>query len=90
MAISLLELRHIIESAFLPLECRCTSNAANKLTVQIFDRTTGSNLVVSGIDVASLNTSRAIAELMGQLRSEMTAVGTSVAQPHVRQAGRSA
>ena len=70
MAISLLELRHIIESGFLPLECRCTSPSANELIIEIFDRTTGANLTVGGIDVATLGTSRAISELIGELRTE--------------------
>ena len=58
MAISLLELRHIIESGFLPLQYRFT------------DRTTGANFVVGGIDVATLGTSRAISELIAELRTE--------------------
>lgn len=74
MSISLLELRHIIESGFLPLECRCTSPTANELTIEIIDRATGANLAVGGIDVATLGTSRAISELIGQLRSELSAM----------------
>lgn len=70
MAISLLELRHIIESGFLPLQCRCTSPSANELTIEIIDRTTGTNFVVGGIDVATLGTSRAISELIAELRTE--------------------
>ncbi|MFJ5300894.1 DUF1652 domain-containing protein [Pseudomonas sp. NPDC088368] len=72
MSISLLELRHIIESGFLPLECRCTSTTANELTIEIIDRTTGANLAVGGIDVATLGTSRAISELIGELRTEFS------------------
>jgi hypothetical protein len=79
MSISLLELRHIIESGFLPLECRCTTSATNELTIEIFDRTTGANLTVGGIDVATLGTSRAISELIGELRAELSAVS----QPNV-------
>ncbi|RRV10550.1 DUF1652 domain-containing protein [Pseudomonas sp. v388] len=74
MSISLLELRHIIESGFLPLECRCTSTTANELTIEIIDRSTGANLAVGGIDVATLGTSRAISELIGELRNEFTAM----------------
>lgn len=74
MSISLLELRHIIESGFLPLECRCTSTTANELTIEIIDRTTGVNLAVGGIDVATLGTSRAISELIGELRNEFRAM----------------
>ncbi|RJX74899.1 DUF1652 domain-containing protein [Pseudomonas sp. LS-2] len=74
MAISMLELRHIIESGFLPLECRCTTSATNELTIEILDRTTGANLAVGGIDVATLGTSRAISELIGELRAELSAM----------------
>ncbi|MFK3795571.1 MULTISPECIES: DUF1652 domain-containing protein [unclassified Pseudomonas] len=74
MSISLLELRHIIESGFLPLECRCTSPSANELTIEIIDRATGANLAVGGIDIATLGTSRAISELIGELRAEFAAM----------------
>jgi hypothetical protein len=70
MTISLLELRHIIEAGFLPLECRCTSMSENKLIIEIMDRETGANMMVGGIDVATLVTSRAISELIGKLRTE--------------------
>lgn len=74
MFISLLELRHVIESGFLPLECRCTSSSANELTIEIIDPTTGANLVVGGIDVATLRSSRAISELVGELRRDFGAI----------------
>jgi antitoxin component of RelBE/YafQ-DinJ toxin-antitoxin module len=80
MAISLLELRHIIESGFLPLECRCTSPSANELTIEIIDRTTGANFVVGGIDVATLATSRAISDLIGKLRTECGGISRSGSQ----------
>lgn len=74
MSISLLELRHIIESGFLPLECRCTSSSANELTIEIIDPATGTNLVVGGIDIATLRSSRAISELVGELRRDFGAL----------------
>lgn len=73
MPISLLELRHIIESGFLPLECRCTEASPNVLTIEIIDRITGANLVVSGIDAATLGTCRAISDLVGDLRRNFEA-----------------
>ncbi|KTC62664.1 hypothetical protein AO262_02050 [Pseudomonas fluorescens ABAC62] len=79
MTISLLELRHIIEVGFLPLECRCTSTTANELTIEIMDRATGANMIVSGIDATSLGTSRAISELIGQLRTEFEVASRSCA-----------
>ncbi|MFJ3681393.1 DUF1652 domain-containing protein [Pseudomonas sp. NPDC090208] len=68
MAISPLELRHIIESAFLPMQCRCTCNTTGEIAVEIVDPETGNNLTVGGIAVAELNTARAICELVGELR----------------------
>ena len=77
MAISLLELRHIIESGFLPLQCRCTSPSARELTIAITDRTTGATFVVGGVDVATLGTSRAISVLIAQLRTEFSGLSQS-------------
>lgn len=71
MSISMLELRHIIESGFLPMACRCTSNASSELTVEVIDPLTGDNMVVGRISIGSLSTSRAISELIGQLRKEL-------------------
>lgn len=68
------------QSGFLPLECRCTSPSANELTIEIIDRTTGANLAVGGIDIATLGTSRAISELIGKLRSELAAASLSTEQ----------
>lgn len=79
MSISLLELRHIIESGFLPLECRCTEASPNVLTIEIIDRTTGASLVVSGIDAATLGTCRAISDLVGDLRRHFEAKAPSKA-----------
>lgn len=84
MTISLLELRHIIETGFLPLECRCTSTSPNELTVEIMGRATGANLMVAGIDVASLGTSRAISEMIGTLRTEFESVAHSARAIHLR------
>lgn len=84
MTISLLELRHIIETGFLPLECRCTSTSPNELTVEIINRATGANLMVAGIDVATLGTSRAVSEMIGTLRKEFESVAYSDRATHLR------
>jgi hypothetical protein len=69
--ISNLELRHIIESSFLPLECVCTVNAEGSLTIQLLNPLTRQvDLTTSGIPVASLSTIRAISDLVAQLREE--------------------
>lgn len=70
--ISTLEIRHIIESAFLPLACRCTISPGGSLTVHVTDPETGrADLVVTGIVTAKLNSSRAISDLIAELRNEL-------------------
>ena len=70
--ISALELRHIIECGFLPLSCSCTLNLDGSLMIKVTEPSSGSvELLVTGVSTAPLNSSRAIAELVGELRSEM-------------------
>jgi len=65
-----LELRSIIESAFLPLRCNCTVSAAKVMTVEVIDPATERvELFVSGIELDKLDTSRAICDLITHLRS---------------------
>ncbi|MFJ5297644.1 DUF1652 domain-containing protein [Pseudomonas sp. NPDC088368] len=71
MAISTLELRHIIESAFLPMRSTCSASAHGELTIEIIDPATGLNVVFGGIPMASLGTSRAISDLIAQLRAQV-------------------
>lgn len=71
--ISILELRHIIECGFLPLSCICTSNPDGTLMVKVFEPSTGHvELLVTGVRTETLTSSRAIAELVGELRGEMS------------------
>lgn len=70
--ISSLEIRNIIESAFLPLQCRCTDAQDGSLTVHVSNPRTGHvELLVAGISLASLNGARAIADLVAELRTEL-------------------
>jgi hypothetical protein len=70
--ISILELRHIIECGFLPLSCTCTSNPDGTLMVKVFEPASGQvELLVTAIKTDKLTSSRAIAELIGELRTEM-------------------
>jgi len=71
--ISALELRHIIECGFLPLSCHCTLNPDGSLMIKVFEPTSGRvDLLVTSVTTSGLNSSRAIANLIGELRSEMT------------------
>jgi hypothetical protein len=72
--ISILELRHIIECGFLPLSCSCTVNPDGSLMIKVFDPVSGEiELFVTAVSTANLTSSRSIAQLIGELRSEMTA-----------------
>jgi len=70
--LSELELRKIIEDAFLPHHCSCSMQADHSMTVEIKDPLTGRvDLRVDGIAVAGLNSSRAISNLIAGLRMEL-------------------
>ena len=70
--LSTLELRSIIEGAFLPLRCTCSVAPRSTMTVQIADPKTGQvELLVTGISLDRLNTSRDIAELVAELRYDL-------------------
>lgn len=72
--ISTLELRHIIESAFLPLSCTCRVNPDGYLSVQIFDQRSGRvDLYVTGISTSELISSSAICNLVTELSAELQA-----------------
>lgn len=72
--ISILELRHIIECGFLPLSCSCTVNPDGSLMIKVFEPVSGRiELLVTAVSPANLTSSRAIAQLIGELRSEMSA-----------------
>lgn len=76
--ISALELRHIIECSFLPLSCLCTLNMDGSLMIKVTDPSSGRvELLVTGVSTTPLNSSRAIANLIGELRAEMAARKTS-------------
>lgn len=69
--LSNLELRSIIESAFLPLRCNCTV-LDDVMTVEVIDPATERvELMSSGIDLSRLDTSRALCELILKLRAEL-------------------
>ena len=78
--IFILELRHIIECGFLPLSCSCTVNPDGSLMIKVFEPVSGRiELLVTAVPPANLTSSRAIAQLIGELWSEMPARETSFA-----------
>jgi hypothetical protein len=79
--ISTLELRHIIECGFQPLSCTCTSNPDGSLMIKVFEAKTGRvELLVTAVSTADLTSSRSIANLIGELRSEMASRKASFAE----------
>lgn len=70
--LSTLELRSIVESAFLPLRCTCSVSQDDSMTVQINDpRSDRVELLVTGISLERLNTTRDISELVAELRYDL-------------------
>jgi hypothetical protein len=60
------------------MTCRCTLDIHGDLVIELTDPTAGSNLVTGGILIASLQTSRDIANLVGELRAE---IGSLITNP---------
>ncbi|MFJ2366484.1 DUF1652 domain-containing protein [Pseudomonas sp. NPDC087697] len=72
--LSTLELRHLIESAFLPLSCQCRVGPGGSLQAQIFEPVTGRvELLVTGIPASSLTGNLAITKLIGEIRHDLKA-----------------
>ena len=72
--ISALELRHIIESGLLPRSCTCTVNPKGSLLIKMIEPSSGRvELFVPGLLASDLTSSRAISNLISELRIEMAA-----------------
>jgi hypothetical protein len=81
--LSTLELRGIIERAFLPLRCTCTVAPDYSMTVQISDlHSDRVDLIVTGISLDRLNTSRDISELVAELRYDLANKGQLLGPAH--------
>ncbi|MFJ4130830.1 DUF1652 domain-containing protein [Pseudomonas cyclaminis] len=69
--LSILEVRHILETAFLPTRCVCKADSGGSLVVQLINPDTHQvDLTVTGIDARRLSSSRAIAKLVGEIKEE--------------------
>lgn len=83
--LSTLELRGIIERAFLPLRCTCTVAPDYSMTVQIFaPKSDRVDLFVTGISLERLNTSRDICDLVTELRYDLANHSQLHAYPHAK------
>lgn len=72
--LSTLELRNIIERAFLPARCRCISSESGtpSLTIEIYSEDADKiDLLVTGVDISSLNSSRAISNLIAEIKYDL-------------------
>ncbi|WP_397470702.1 DUF1652 domain-containing protein [Pseudomonas sp. DD1] len=83
--ISFLELRHILETSFLPACCICDVDVNQTLTVRLINPTTHQvELTVTGIDAQSLTSSRAIARLVMEVKEEARLLSTLPVQRYQR------
>ncbi|WP_160107963.1 DUF1652 domain-containing protein [Pseudomonas izuensis] len=66
------QLRLLLERSFSPLACDCTITGDHSLTVKLYHPVSGQvDLVVSGLNVTTLNTSEAVVALIEELRYEL-------------------
>ena len=74
--ISSLELRQIIESGFLPLKCICFIDPEGRMTVSLYQSQKGhAAFIAEGLITRHLTSSRAIADLVGELKQEFARKG---------------
>lgn len=65
-----LELRCLIEGSFLPRRCECIRAQDASLTIKIYDDD-GTFVTFTGIQADKLNSSRAICNLITELREDL-------------------
>ena len=64
---------NIVESGFEPLTCECTETLG-LLRIEVFEPASGDvKLLIDGVSTEQLTSVRAISELIGELRTEMSA-----------------
>lgn len=70
--LSVVELCRVIESAFLPLACRCRIESQGSLQIQIYDPVSGHvELLVTGISICCLTGSQILTKLINEIREEL-------------------
>lgn len=76
--ISVLELRHVIESGFKPFSCNCTVNPDGSLMIKVFDPSTERiEFLATAVSAENLTSNQAIANLVLERHSEMSSRKTS-------------
>ncbi|WP_116830154.1 DUF1652 domain-containing protein [Pseudomonas syringae] len=67
-----MDLRPIIEAAFLPIKCVCVIAPGGSMTIRIFNQATeAEEFTVAGIDTKALVSIRDIVALVLEVKSEM-------------------
>jgi hypothetical protein len=70
--ITLAQLRTLIEQSFSPLACECSISGDHSLTVKLYHPVSGQvDLVVSGLNMTTLQSAEAAAALIEELRYEL-------------------
>ncbi|MBV7574983.1 DUF1652 domain-containing protein [Pseudomonas sp. PDM32] len=70
--ITLAQLRLLIEGSFSPLACECSITGDHWLTVKLYHPVSGQvDLVVSGLNMSTLQTAESVASLIEELRYEL-------------------
>ncbi|MCF5088495.1 DUF1652 domain-containing protein [Pseudomonas gessardii] len=69
--LSELELRSIIEAGLLPRRCECIKAQDATLTIKVYDDAEGTGITVTGIQGDKLDSSRAICNLITELREDL-------------------
>jgi len=71
------QLRRTLEGGFSPLACECTLLPDDALMVRIFDPNTGEvAMLVDNLSIAHLTTVRDVAELVAELRYDLSTCTT--------------
>ena len=70
-----LELRQLIEGAFLPLRCEVSCTDGLVLTIHLHADADGEEMTVTGVRLSALPDMRAIADLVVQIREERRLLG---------------
>ena len=87
-SLSVLEISRIIEEAFLPERCVCTTPDGRTLSVQISSKSSlEDGITFVGIPIAGLGSSRAIANLVLEIRSELSSKRLESNKPCLWKAG---
>lgn len=71
---SITELNRIMAAGFLPLSCDCSLNGDGSLRISVFEPASGRvDLLLTRVSPQGLDSVRSVANLIGELRTELKA-----------------